>query len=174
MTTTYDQKPCEFKYKIDSCSKVVDGDTVDVLIDLGFDVLIRQRVRLLGIDTEESRTRDLTEKVYGKHAKKQILKWVTKAVESDKDDCEIELRCQERDSVGKYGRALGELWVYEDGIWTNVNKWMCEQGYAVPYVGQNKDDVKEQHMVNRRMLSDRGELIIDETGAFLTSSSKTN
>ena len=68
--TTYDQKPCEFKYKIDSCSKVVDGDTVDVLIDLGFDVLIRQRVRLLGIDTEESRTRDLTEKVYGKHAKK--------------------------------------------------------------------------------------------------------
>ena len=52
--TTYDQKPCEFKYKIDSCSKVVDGDTVDVLIDLGFDVLIRQRVRLLGIDTEQS------------------------------------------------------------------------------------------------------------------------
>ena len=115
------------------------------------------------------RTRDLTEKVYGKHAKKQILKWVTKAVESDKDDCEIELRCQERDSVGKYGRALGELWVFEDGIWTNVNKWMCEQGYAVPYVGQNKDDVKEQHMVNRRMLSDRGELIIDETGKFLSS-----
>jgi len=46
---------------------------------------------------------------------------------------------------------------------------MCEQGYAVPYVGQNKDDVKEQHMVNRRMLSDRGELIIDETGKFLSS-----
>ena len=111
----------------------------------------------------------MTEKVYGKHAKKQILKWVTKAVESDKDDCEIELRCQERDSVGKYGRALGELWVFEDGIWTNVNKWMCEQGYAVPYVGQNKDDVKEQHMVNRRMLSDRGELVIDETGTFLSS-----
>jgi micrococcal nuclease len=167
--TTYDQKPCEFKYKIDSCSKVVDGDTVDVLIDLGFDVLIRQRVRLLGIDTEESRTRDLTEKVYGKHAKKKLAGWVTKAVECDKDDIEIELRCQERDSVGKYGRALGELWVFEDGIWTNVNKWMCEQGYAVPYVGQNKDDVKEQHMVNRRMLSDRGELIIDETGTFLSS-----
>ena len=89
--TTYNQKPCEFKYKIDSCSKVVDGDTVDVLIDLGFDVLIRQRVRLLGIDTEESRTRDTVEKIYGKHAKKKILNWVTKAVESDKDDCEIEL-----------------------------------------------------------------------------------
>ena len=167
--TTYDQKPCEFKYKIDSCSKVGDGDTVDVLIDLGFDVLIRQRVRLLGIDTEESRTRDLTEKVYGKHAKKKLAGWVTKAVECDKDDIEIELRCPERDSVGKYGRALGELWVHEDGIWTNVNKWMCDQGYAVPYVGQNKDDVKQHHMLHRKMLSDRGELIIDETGKFLSS-----
>ena len=167
--TTYDQKPCEFKYKIDSCSKVVDGDTVDVLIDQGFDVLIRQRVRLLGIDTEESRTRDLTEKVYGKHAKKKLAGWVTKAVECDKDDIEIELRCPERDSVGKYGRALGELWVHEDGVWTNVNQWMCEQGYAVPYVGQNKDDVKQHHMLHRKMLSDRGELIIDETGKFLSS-----
>ena len=167
--TTYNQKPCEFKYKIDSCSKVVDGDTVDVLIDLGFDVLIRQRVRLLGIDTEESRTRDLTEKVYGKHAKKKLAGWVTKAVECDKDDIEIELRCQERDSVGKYGRALGELWVHEDGVWTNVNQWMCEQGYAVPYVGQNKDDVKQHDMLHRKMLSNRGELIIDETGKFLSS-----
>ena len=77
-------------------------------------------------------------------------------------DCEIELRCQERDSVGKYGRALGELWVFEDGIWTNVNKWMCDNAYAVPYVGQNKDDVKEQHMVNRRLLADRGELVIKD------------
>ena len=167
--TTYDQKPCEFKYKIDSCSKVVDGDTVDVLIDLGFDVLIRQRVRVLGIDTEESRTRDLTEKVYGKHAKKKLAGGVTKAVECDKDDIEIELRCPERDSVGKYGRALGELWVHEDGIWTNVNKWMCEQGYAVPYVGQNKDDVKQHHMLHRKMLAERGELVIDENGTFLSS-----
>ena len=167
--TTYDQKPCEFKYKIDSCSKVVDGDTVDVLIDLGFDVLIRQRVRLLGIDTEESRTRDLTEKVYGKHAKKKLAGWVTKAVECDKDDIEIELRCQERDSVGKYGRALGELGVHEDGVWTNVNKWMCEQGYAVPYVGQNKDDVKQHHRLHRKMLAERGELVIDENGTFLSS-----
>jgi micrococcal nuclease len=124
---------------------------------------------LLGIDTEESRTRDLTEKVYGKHAKKKLAGWVTKAVECDKDDIEIELRCQERDSVGKYGRALGELWVHEDGIWTNVNKWMCEQGYAVPYVGQNKDDVKQHHMLHRKMLAERGELVIDETGKFLSS-----
>jgi micrococcal nuclease len=117
---------------------------------------------LLGIDTEESRTRDLTEKVYGKNAKKKLASWVTKAVECDKDDIEIELRCQERDSVGKYGRALGELWVHEDGFWTNVNKWMCDKGYAVPYVGQNKDDVKEQHLANRKMLADRGELVIGE------------
>ena len=159
--TTYNQKPCEFKYKIDSCSKVVDGDTVDVLIDLGFDVLIRQRVRLLGIDTEESRTRDLTEKIYGKHAKKKILNWVTKAVASEKDDIEIELRCPEMDSRGKFGRVLGEIWVSEDGNWTNVNQWMCENGHAVPYHGQNKDDIQAQHMVNRSMLADRGELVID-------------
>ena len=111
---------------------------------------------------------------HGKHAKKQILKWVTKAVESDKDDCEIELRCPERDSVGKYGRALGELWVLEDNNWTNVNKWMCENGYAVPYVGQNKNDVRDHHMLHRKMLAERGELVIDENGTFLTSQSKTN
>ena len=160
--TTYNQKSCDFKYRIDSCSKVVDGDTVDVLIDLGFNVLIKQRVRLLGIDTEESRTSDKIEKIYGKHAKKKIVEWVTKAVESDTDDITIELRCQERDAVGKYGRALGELWVSEDGRWTNVNKWMCDNYYAVPYVGQNKDQVKNQHLVNRKLLEDRSELVIQE------------
>ena len=141
---------------------------------MGFDVLIRQRVRLLGIDTEESQTSDNIEKIYVKPAKKQILTWVTKSGESDKDDCEIELRCPERDSVGKYGRALGELWVLEDNNWTNVNKWMCENGYAVPYVGQNKNDVRDHHMLHRKMLAERGELVIDENGTFLTSPSKTN
>ena len=115
--TTYNQKPCEFKYKIDSCSKVVDGDTVDVLIDLGFDVLIRQRVRLLGIDTEESRTRDLTEKVYGKHAKKQILKWVTKAV-SNPIRTIVKLNCDAKNvtrlvSTDAHSVNCG---YYEDGV----------------------------------------------------------
>jgi hypothetical protein len=74
------------------------------------------------------------------------------AVESEKDDVEIELRCQEKDSRGKFGRILAEVWVGEDGHWTNVNKWMCDEGYAVPYVGQNKADVEALHMANREKL----------------------
>jgi micrococcal nuclease len=79
-----------------------------------------------------------------------------KAVASEKDDIEIELRCPEMDSRGKFGRVLGEIWVSEDGNWTNVNRWMCENGHAVPYHGQNKDDVQAQHMANRKMLAEKG------------------
>ena len=160
--TTYNKAPCNFKFKIAAIEKVVDGDTMDVLIDLGFDVMTRQRVRLLGIDTPESRTSDQVEKVYGKLAKKNLMEWCMKAVASEKDDIEIELRCPEMDSRGKFGRVLGEIWVSEDGNWTNVNQWMCENGHAVPYHGQNKDDIQAQHMVNRSMLADRGELVIKD------------
>ena len=160
--TTYNQAPCNFKFKIAAIEKVVDGDTMDVLIYLGFDVMTRQRVRLLGIDTPESRTSDQIEKVYGKLAKKNLMEWCMKAVASEKDDIEIELRCQEMDSRGKFGRVLGEIWVSEDGNWTNVNQLMCENVHAVPYHGQNKDDIQAQHMVNRSMLADRGELVIKD------------
>ena len=156
--TTYSQEPCEFIYKVSSLEKVVDGDTIDVTLDLGFDVCTRQRVRLLGIDTPESRTSDKEEKKFGLLSKKKLKEWCLKAVESEKDDIEIELRCPERDSRGKFGRILAEVWVSEDGQWTNVNKWMCENGYAVPYVGQNKNDVEELHMINRKKLMERGEI----------------
>jgi micrococcal nuclease len=129
--------------------KVVDGDTIDVSIDLGFDVSTSQRVRLLGIDTPESRTSDKEEKKFGLLSKKMLKQWCLKAVESEKDDIEIEIRCPEADSRGKFGRVLGEVWVSEDGVWTNVNKWMCDEGFAVPYVGQNKKDVEALHMANR-------------------------
>ena len=156
--TTYSQEPCEFIYKVSSLEKVVDGDTIDVTLDLGFDVCTRQRVRLLGIDTPESRTSDKEEKKFGLLSKKKLKEWCLKAVESEKDDIEIELRCPERDSRGKFGRILAEVWVSEDGQWTNVNKWMCDEGYAVPYVGQNKNDVEELHMINRKKLMERGEI----------------
>ena len=146
-----------YKYRIAAIEKIVDGDTVDVLIDLGFDVMTRQRVRLLGIDTPESRTSDKIEKVYGKISKKHLSDWCTKAVVSDKDDIEIELRTQEADSRGKFGRVLGELWVNEDGNWTNVNQWMIDNGYAVKYTGQNKALVQEEHINNRRKLAASGE-----------------
>ena len=150
--STYTQEPCEFIYRVSSLEKVVDGDTIDVSIDLGFDVCTKQRVRLLGIDTPESRTRDLTEKKFGLLSKKKLREWCLKAVASEKDDIEIELRCPEKDSRGKFGRILAEVWVSEDGEWTNVNKWMCDNGFAVPYTGQNKADVEALHMAKREKL----------------------
>lgn len=149
----YSQEPCEFIYRVSSLEKVVDGDTIDVSIDLGFDVCTKQRVRLLGIDTPESRTRDLDEKKFGLLSKKKLREWCLKAVASEKDDIEIELRCPEKDSRGKFGRILAEVWVCEDGQWTNVNRWMCENHYAVPYTGQNKADVEALHMANREKVA---------------------
>ena len=81
---------------------------------------------------------------------------------SDRDDIEIQVRCPEKDSRGKFGRILGELWVncdedgHEFGGWTNVNKWMCENGYAVGYWGQNKNDVQDEHWKNRQFLAEQG------------------
>ena len=156
-------EPCEYIYDVIAVPKVVDGDTMDCIFDLGFDVMFKSRVRLLGIDTPESRTRDLNEKVYGLLSKKHLKEWVHWAIMSDRDDIEIQVRCPEKDSRGKFGRILGEIWVNcnEDGHdfngWTNVNKWMCEHGYAVANSGQNKDDVAGEHIVNRKMLAESGE-----------------
>ena len=156
-------EPCEYIYDVVAVTKVVDGDTMDCVFDLGFDVMFKSRVRLLGIDTPESRTRNLNEKVYGLLSKKHLKEWVHWAVMSDRDDIEIQIRCPEKDSRGKFGRILGEVWVNctedgnEFGGWTNVNKWMCENGYAVGYWGQNKDDVEGEHMLNRKLLAESGE-----------------
>ena len=152
---TYAQPTCDFVYRVSSLEKVVDGDTIDVTLDLGFDVCTRQRVRLLGIDTPESRTSDAEEKKFGLLSKEKLKEWCMKAVVSEKDDIEIELRCPEKDSRGKFGRILAEVLVSEDGQWTNVNKWMCDEGYAVPYIGQNKKDVEDLHMINRQRVADQ-------------------
>jgi len=156
-------EPCEYIYDVVAVTKIVDGDTLDCVFDLGFDVMFKSRVRLLGIDTPESRTRDLNEKVYGLISKKHLKSWVHWAVMSDRDDIEIQVRCPEKDSRGKFGRILGEIWVncteegHEFNGWTNVNKWMCEHGYAVGYWGQNKADVADEHITNRKMLAESGE-----------------
>jgi len=150
--------PCEFIYHITAIEKVVDGDTVDAVIDLGFDVRYCGRVRLLGIDTPESRTRNLEEKFYGKLASAALKSWLHWAIVSDRDDIEIQLRCPEKDSRGKFGRILGELWINctAEGDawngWTNVNKWMCEAGYAVGYHGGSKEEIEDEHMANRQLL----------------------
>ena len=155
------EEPCEFVYRVEAVTKIVDGDTIDCVFDLGFDVMVKHRVRILGIDTPESSTRHKNEKVYGLLSKAALKSWVHWATMSDRDDIDIEIRCPEADSRGKFGRILGEVWVNcnaegEHGGWTNVNKWLCENGQAVGYTGQNKDDVKNQHWKNRELLAEQG------------------
>ena len=109
-----------YKAKLD---RVVDGDTVDANIDLGFDITIHKRIRLAGIDSPESRTRDLEEKQRGLASKDRLIDLLK--------DGKFTLESKE---VGKYGRALGILTVGE----TNINKTLVEEGYAVEYWGGKK------------------------------------
>ena len=163
------EESCEFIYRVETVTKVVDGDTLDCVFDLGFDVMVKHRVRMLGIDTPESRTRDKVEKVYGLLSKKALKSWVHWAIMSDRDDIDIQIRCPEVDSRGKFGRILGEVWINctsegEYSGWTNVNKWLCENGYAVGYWGQNKNDVLNEHLENRKVLASKGIQELIENG----------
>jgi len=122
--------------------RVVDGDTVDVVIDLGFDIHFATRVRLYGMDTPESRTRNKDEKVRGYMSKDFLEEWM------EKDDVIIRTR---RDKKGKFGRVLGEMIVRGE----NVNKLMIKECLAVEYYGQSKDDIEKQHMLNREVLIEK-------------------
>lgn len=130
----------EYKCELD---RVVDGDTVDVHIDLGFDVWLRsQRIRLYGIDTPESRTTDLVEKHYGLLAKDYVQDFL---------ECkELTLVCEKYSSSGKYGRILGDIKV------KGIEKTLCESllgaHHAVLYDGQSKENIKEAHIANREYL----------------------
>tara|TARA_Y100000401_G_scaffold66470_1_gene53063 strand:+ start:82 stop:504 length:423 start_codon:yes stop_codon:yes gene_type:complete len=123
--------------------RVVDGDTVDVIIDLGFDISYSSRVRLFGIDTPESRTRDKDEKARGLISKDFLKSYL------DKGGVVIRTR---KDKKGKFGRILGEM-IVED---TNINKLMIQEHHAVKYHGQSKDDIEAEHLVNRQKLIDKG------------------
>lgn len=130
---------------------VVDGDTVDVDIDLGFGVWLRdQRIRLYGIDTPESRTRDLEEKVFGNLAKEYLIDNLMK------DKYSYILLKTYKDSRGKFGRILGELIVVDDEEKINLNQKMVDMHYAVQYFGQSKDLIEEQHIKNREYLYETG------------------
>ena len=122
--------------------KVVDGDTVDIDIDLGFGVWLQdERVRLYGIDTPESRTRDLEEKKYGLAAKEYVENFL--------DDEWLTLKTKEYDSKGKFGRILGELWRTSSYADKSKNDYLVEKYHAVPYLGQSKENIVEQHLLNR-------------------------
>jgi len=127
---------------------VIDGDTVDVDIDLGFEAWLRnQRIRLYGIDTPESRTSDKVEKVFGNLAKSKILEFCPVG-------SSIILQTKTDDSRGKYGRILGELIV--DGV--NVNQYMIDNNYAVAYFGMSKSDIAQKQLDNRQVILERGEV----------------
>jgi len=125
--------------------RVVDGDTVDVDIDLGFGVWMQnQRIRMYGIDTPESRTRDLEEKKYGLAAKDFLVGMLD-------DPNGITLKTH-KDGKGKFGRILGELWRTTNYADKSVNEYMIEKHHAVRYMGQSKDDIQEQHLENRKLV----------------------
>jgi len=136
--------PTDFSYRVKKVTKIVDGDTIDVLLDMGFDILYQQRVRLFGIDTPESRTRDKEEKKYG-----LLSKYFLKAELSLGK--KITVKTYKGDETGKFGRILGDIWI--DG--KSVNQKMCDRGYAVPYYGQNKELVEQAHLKNRKRLANK-------------------
>lgn len=147
-----------YEYNV-TIAKVVDGDTVDVDIDLGFGMVYKkQRVRMLGIDTPESRTRDLVEKKFGKASKKHLKKLLE---ESES----ITLISHDK---GKFGRILGELFTHYSeghpvfGNKINVNQQMITDHHAVPYTGENKDLVEGQHMANREVLLANGTVVLED------------
>ena len=120
----------EYKAKLD---RVVDGDTIDANIDLGFDVSVHKRIRLAGIDSPESRTRDLEEKKRGLASKQRLIELL------EKGNLVVESK-----EVGKYGRVLGVLHVYPDGsLPVNVNETLVKEGFAVEYWGGKKKKKKD-------------------------------
>jgi micrococcal nuclease len=118
-----------FEYYVKQVTKVVDGDTVDVVIDLGFDISFTTRVRLAGIDAPESRTRDLAEKALGLESKKYLADRL-------KDAKNIVIKTEKINSTEKFGRVLG--WLYVNGEESSLNLEMIDKGYAWAYLGDAK------------------------------------
>jgi|TARA_E500000318_G_C3500063_1_gene187982 micrococcal nuclease len=138
-----------YEYKC-NITRVVDGDTVDAEIDCGFDIIFKSRIRLYGIDTPESRTRDLDEKARGKLAS-QFIK--DKIAEAKLVKVKTKL-----DKKGKFGRVLGSI-IADD---VDLNEQMVKNYLAVAYFGQSKDDIEAEHLVNRDKLIELGKFIPEE------------
>ena len=136
----------EYRCKI---LRVVDGDTVDVDIDLGFGIIMsNERVRIHGIDAPESRTRDLVEKKFGLAAKERVLELLP---EGSYQTIKTYL-----DGKGKFGRILGNFLIAN----STLTAILINEGHAVEYHGQSKDDILEQHLINRQQLIDNGSITL--------------
>lgn len=139
--------PTDFSYRINKVTKVVDGDTIDVIMDMGFDIMYKSRVRLFGIDTPESRTRNKDEKVRGLLAKKYLQ-------EALKAGTSLSIKTYKDNETGKFGRILGDVFI--DG--KSVNAQMVKDFMAVPYTGQSKQAIMQLHESNKKMLIKQGKI----------------
>jgi micrococcal nuclease len=131
-----------YEYRVKKVLKVVDGDTIDVDIDLGFDISFTSRVRLAGIDTPESRTTNKEEKVLGLEVKDRLKHLISTANT-------VVIRTEKPDSSEKYGRILG--WLFLDGAEKSVNEALIADGYAWDYMGDTK--VKDFELLRQRRLT---------------------
>ena len=138
------RKSC-YNFRVTEINRVVDGDTIDVTIDLGFDLFKKERVRVAGVDTPEKRTRDKEEKALGIDA----TNWMKQKLEETiKGDEELLIRTELKGGVGKYGRLLGWLYIGDASI--SLNQLMIEQGYAWAYDGgTKKKDFEELREIRR-------------------------
>ena len=144
------RKSC-YNFRVTKINRVVDGDTIDVTIDLGFDLTKKERVRVAGVDTPEKRTRDKEEKALGIDATNWLKEKLQTAVAGDDD---LIIRTELVGGVGKYGRLLG--WLYIGDERDSINEEMIGEGYAWPYDGGKKQKDFEELRVLRRS---RGTLV---------------
>ena len=133
-----------YEYRVKQVLRVVDGDTIEVDLDLGFNISYTQRVRLAGIDTPESRTTDKAEKVLGLEVKKHLADLL-------KSSTQIVIRTEKPDSTEKYGRILG--WIFLDGSSESVNTALIADGYAWDYMGETK--VKDFELLKQKRKKDQ-------------------
>ena len=138
------RKSC-YNFRVTKINRVVDGDTIDVTIDLGFDLTKKERVRVAGVDTPEKRTRDKEEKALGIDATNWLKEKLQTAVAGDDD---LIIRTELVGGVGKYGRLLGWLYIGDGNV--SINEEMIGEGYAWPYDGGKKQKDFEELRVLRR------------------------
>ena len=138
------RKSC-YNFRVTEINRVVDGDTIDVTIDLGFDLYKKERVRIAGVDTPEKRTRDKEEKALGIDATNWMKEKLDDAI---KGDDELTIRTELKGGMGKYGRLLGWLYVGESDV--SLNEQMIAEGYAWEYDGgTKKKDFEELREIRR-------------------------
>ena len=139
------RKSC-YNFRVTEINRVVDGDTIDVTIDLGFELYKKERVRVAGVDTPEKRTRNLEEKALGIDA----TNWLKKQLEDKiNGDDELIIRNELKVGVGKYGRLLGWLYVGDEEV--SINEQMIDEGYAWAYDGGTKQkDFEELREIRRQ------------------------